>query len=270
MFIIGAIPAVMVLFLRAVLPESPRWLASAGRLQEADAAMMRIERETEKATGQPLPPPQPVVSVPEKKASLSDLFGPIYLRRTLVVWLIWFTAYLINYGLSIWMPTVYRTVFKLPLDVSLRYGLITTAIGLIGATIAALVIDHIGRKKLFAICFACASASLIVLSQIAKPTAEQVLTFIAIAYFFVNAINLGVYLYTPELYPTRMRAIGVGVATAWLRLASIIGPMVVGFMVVTGLQSVFLACGVLAAVTAVITILLAIETKQRILEEVSP
>jgi putative MFS transporter len=270
MFIIGAIPAVMVLFLRAVLPESPRWLASAGRLKEADAAMMRIERETEKATGQPLPPPQPVVSVPEKKASLSDLFGPIYLRRTLVVWLIWFTAYLINYGLSIWMPTVYRTVFKLPLDVSLRYGLITTAIGLIGATIAALVIDHIGRKKLFAICFACASASLIVLSQIAKPTAEQVLTFIAIAYFFVNAINLGVYLYTPELYPTRMRAVGVGVATAWLRLASIIGPTVVGFMVVTGLQSVFLACGVLAAVTAVITILLAIETKQRILEEVSP
>jgi putative MFS transporter len=270
MFIIGAIPAVMVLFLRSVLPESPRWLASAGRLKEADAAITRIERETEKATGEPLPPTQPVVKISEKKPSLSDLFGPLYLRRTLVVWLIWFTAYLINYGLSIWMPTVYRTVFKLPLDVSLRYGLITTAVGLVGAAIAAFIIDHVGRKALFATCFAGGALALIILSQIANPTAEQVLIFIAISYFFVNAINLGVYLYTPELYPTRMRALGVGVATAWLRLASIIGPTVVGFMVATGLQSVFLACGVLAALTAVITIAFAIETKQRILEEVSP
>jgi MFS transporter, putative metabolite:H+ symporter len=270
MFFIGAVPAVMVLFLRRVLPESPRWLAGAGRFKEADAAMTHIEQETQKATGQPLPPPQPVVKVEEKKASLSDLFGPLYLRRTLVVWLIWFTAYLVNYGLSIWMPTVYRTVFKLPLDVSLRYGLITTAIGLIGATIAALIIDHVGRKTLFATCFAGGAISLIVLSQIANPTPEQVLTFISIAYFFVNAINLGVYLYTPELYPTRVRALGVGTATAWLRLASMVGPTTVGFMIATGLQSVFLAFGVLAVVAAVVTALFAIETKKRILEDVSP
>ena len=270
MFLIGAIPAVLVLFLRRVLPESPRWLVNAGRLKEADAAVTQIERETEKATGKPLPPPQLVVRVAEKRASLSDLFGPIYLRRTLVVWLIWFTAYLINYGLSIWMPTVYRTVFKLPLDVSLRYGLITTAVGLVGAAIAALIIDHIGRKTLFAVCFTGAAASLVMLSTIANPTAEQVLTYIAISYFFVNAINLGVYLYTPELYPTRARALGVGAATAWLRLASMIGPTTVGFMIATGLQSVFLAFGAMALITAIITALFAIETKKRVLEEVSP
>jgi putative MFS transporter len=161
-------------------------------------------------------------------------------------------------------------VFKLPLDVALRYGLITTAIGLIGAAIAALIIDHVGRMTLFATCFAGGAISLIVLSQIANPTAEQVLTFISIAYFFVNAINLGVYLYTPELYPTRVRALGVGTATAWLRLASMVGPTTVGFMIATGLQSVFLAFGVLAVVTAIVTALFAIETKQRILEDVSP
>ncbi|MBO0756669.1 MAG: MFS transporter [Bradyrhizobiaceae bacterium] len=270
MFFIGAIPAVLVLFLRRVLPESPRWLANAGRMKEAELAISQIERETEKATGRPLPAPQPVVKVQEKRASYRDLFGPLYLRRTLVVWLIWFTAYLVNYGLSIWMPTVYRTVFKLPLDVALRYGLITTAIGLIGSAIAAFIIDYVGRKPLFATCFVGAGGALVVLSQMSSPSPEQVLAFITVSYFFVTAINLGVYLYTPELYPTRARALGVGVATAWLRLASMIGPTIVGIMIASGLNSVFLAFGGLALVTAIITALLASETKKRVLEEVSP
>jgi MFS transporter, putative metabolite:H+ symporter len=132
------------------------------------------------------------------------------------------------------------------------------------------LVRDVGRKTLFATCFAGGAISLIVLSQIANPTPEQVLTFISISYFFVNAINLGVYLYTPELYPTRVRALGVGTATAWLRLASMVGPTTVGFMIATGLQSVFLAFGVLAVVTAIVTALFAIETKQRILEDVSP
>ena len=270
MFVIGAIPAVMILFLRRILPESPRWLAATGRLGEAETALSFIERETEKATGKPLPPPLAAIEVEVKRASLADLFGPQYLRRTLVVWLIWFTSYLVNYGLAIWMPTVYRTVFKLPLDVSLKYGLITTAIGFVGAAIAAFIIDNIGRKTLFAVAFAGAAASLLVLAAIANPTPVQILTYISIANFFVNAINLGVYLYTPELYPTRVRALAVGTATAWLRLASMIGPTTVGFLIASGLQSVFLLFGVIALITAIVTALFAIETKKRLLEQVSP
>ena len=73
-----------------------------------------------------------MVATRDQRASWSDLFGPTYLRRTLVVWVIWFAAYFMNYGLVIWLPTIFRTVFKLPLDVSLRYGLITQAAGLLG------------------------------------------------------------------------------------------------------------------------------------------
>src|SRR6185312_2694409 len=131
MFVIGALPALLALALRSLLPESPRWLAVHGRHAEAEAAMTLIESETQKATGAPLPPPKPVVTELGKPASLADLFGPRYLRRTVVVWVIWFSSYFVNYGLSIWLPTVYRTVFKLPLDVSLRYGLITQAAGLL-------------------------------------------------------------------------------------------------------------------------------------------
>jgi putative MFS transporter len=270
MFYIGALPAIMALFLRVLLPESPRWLAVHGHAAQADAALSLIERETQKATGQPLPPVQPVVSTTDQRASLSDLFGPRYLRRTLVVWVIWFAAYFINYGLVIWLPTIFRTVFKLPLDVSLRYGLITQAAGFVGTLICALTIDKIGRKPYFAASFALAAVSLGLLAMQSAPSAEQVLTYVAAAYFFISTINIGAYLYTPELYPTRARALGVGTATAWLRLASMIGPTAVGFMIAGGLPSVFWMFATAALLAAIVTGAFAIETKGRVLEEVSP
>jgi MFS transporter, putative metabolite:H+ symporter len=278
MFVIGALPAFLALALRFLLPESPRWLATRGRNAEAEAAMALIEAETQKATGAPLPPPEPVVATPDKQASVADLFGPLYLRRTLVVWVIWFSAYFVNYGLSIWLTTVYRTVFQLPLDVSLRYGFITQVVGLVGTLICALAIDHVGRRPWFALSFAAAAIALGALAMFPAPTAEQVLISMTIAYFFVSTINIGVYLYTPELYPTRVRALGVGTATAWLRFASIIGPIVVGTMIgarltpaqIPDLPKVFLAFAAVAAIAAAITAIFAVETKGRVLEEASP
>jgi putative MFS transporter len=143
-------------------------------------------------------------------------------------------------------------------------------VGLLGTLICALTIDHVGRRLWFAVAFACASVSLALLSLTAQPSAEQVLAHMTIAYFFVSTINIGVYLYTPELYPTRARALGVGTATAWLRFASMIGPTAVGFMIAGGISSVFLWFGVVAAIAAIITAAFAVETKGRVLEEVSP
>src|SRR5258706_12319272 len=111
----------------------------------------------------------------------------------------------------------------------------TQADGLLGPLICSLAIDHVRRRLWFAVSFAAAAPALAAVALLPAPSAEQVLTFMTIAYFFISSINIGVYLYTPELYPTRVRALGVGAATAWLRLASMIGPTVGGLRPAGGL-----------------------------------
>jgi putative MFS transporter len=270
MFLVGAAPAILALFMQRLLPESPRWLAVRGRHKEAEASISYIERETEKSIGKPLPSTQPVVTTRQLPASWSDLFGAQYLRRTLVVWLMWFAAYLITYGLTVWLPTIYRTVFHLPLALSLQYGLLTQVMGLLGTLTCALTIDYFGRRPWFAASFAGSAIALGTLWFIGASSPERILAMVSVAFFFSSVLSIGVYLYTPELYPTRARAMGVGIATAWLRLASMIGPSVVGLMIGGGLENVFLAFGLIAAMAAVVTALFAIETNGRVLEEISP
>ena len=112
--------------------------------------------------------------------------------------------------------------------------------------------------------------SLGLLAMQSTPAAEQVLMYVAAAYFFISTINIGAYLYTPELYPTRARALGVGTATAWLRFASMIGPTAVGYMIAGGLSRVFWMFAAASFIAAAVTAAFAIETKGRVLEEVSP
>ncbi|MBK5959630.1 hypothetical protein CCR97_15655 [Rhodoplanes elegans] len=271
MFVLGAAPLVLIWFLLRHVPESPRWLASRGRLDEADRTLVGIEEATRAATGEPLPQPAPTATAaPAIAASWRDLFGPNYLRRTIVVWFIWFGSYIVYYGIGTWLPTLYRTVFHLPLEQSLRYGLISNAIGFVGATLCALTIDHVGRRAWFALALAGSAVFLGILWINGATTPQDVLIYGSGAYFFATSAAIGVYLYTPELYPTRVRAIGVSTATAWLRLASMAGPTIVGTMIGYGLGSVFLTFGVVALFAAVVVALFAIETKGRVLEEVSP
>jgi MFS transporter, putative metabolite:H+ symporter len=271
MFLIGAIPAVLVGAIRWMLPESPRWLANRGRLEAADTIMTAIEAQASRGGQVALPPVVPVPSAPTRETRWRELFRGIYRRRTLTVWVIWFTSYFATYGLTTWLPSLYASVFKLPLQQSLRYALITQVCGLLSTLACALLIDRTGRKPWFTGAFFAGGILMLVLWQVGATSALQVLVLGTIGWMSFNSIALGLYLYSPEIYPTRMRALGSSVGTAWLRVASAIGPAVMGLVVArASLATAFLLIGAVLLVGGVVTALFAVETRGRPLEEISP
>lgn len=272
MFIVGLIPSVLTIPLRWFMPESPRWLASKGRFAEADAVVKLLEND---ATRHGMVLREPVVNLVEyKETGRSDwreLFKGIYLNRTLTIWGLWICVYMVNNGLITWLPTLYKQVFHLPLQTSLAYGWTTSSVGVIASIACALLIDKVGRKPWYATAFLLAMVPLVTLTWLGATTATQVLILATATYAILQTIAFSLYLYSAELYPTRLRAVGTGFGSAWLRAGSSIGPMLVGLIVADlGIRYVFTAFAVVALIGGLTTLLFAIETKGRVLEELSP
>ena len=271
MFVIGAIPALLAIPMRAVLPESPRWLASRGRYDEADEALSRIE-DIAKRDGKPVPAlPADLPNVVQAKPRIIELFRGIYLRRTITVWLMWIGAYFVSYGITAWMPSLFRTVYHLPVEQSLTYGFINSGVGFAGALAALYLIEAIGRRRMFMTSLGGCAAALLSFAFLPQLSAAGTLTVATIGFFFLSSTLLSLATYTAEIYPTHLRALGGGVASAWQRGASVVGTTVVGWVLpYYGINAVFVMFGLFALMGALATAFFAIETRAQVLERVSP
>ncbi|WP_405782174.1 MFS transporter [Streptomyces sp. NBC_00859] len=281
MYVLAAVPGVLCVLVQRAVPESPRWLAEHGRAQEAAEVMTRIETEVERATGKPLPP----VAGPSRDeaatgagaaqeagaSGLRGLFTGRYRRRTLVIGALWFTGYFVNYGITSWLPTIYQNRYGLSLSDALLYSTVTACAGLAGCLAAALTVDSAGRRRVITVCLSGAAVVLFVLAYLGARTPLQVLVWTSLAAVFFFGSNICLYLYTPELFPTRMRALGSSVGGALNRLGVILGPIVVGMVYAGGhVSPVFAVLGAVALAGAAVAVLGAEETAGRRLEEVSP
>ncbi|MCW2477003.1 MFS transporter [Candidatus Symbiopectobacterium sp. NZEC151] len=272
MFIVGLIPSIITVPLRWLMPESPRWLASKGRLAEADKIVSKLENEVLRRGGTL---PEPVIRTIEKKPVASEgwreLFTGIYRKRTFTIWALWVCGYMINNGLVTWLPTLYKNVFGLPIQTALAYGWTTSAFGVLASIVCALSIDKVGRKAWYATAFLLAIVPLVTLTVLGATNPLQIVVCATAAYAILQTITFSLYLYSSELYPTRLRAIGTGLGSAWLRAGSAVGPILVGFIVGNfGIRYVFIAFALIALIGAVVTMRYAIETKGQVLEELSP
>ena len=270
MFIIGALPALLAVWLRRWVPESPRWLARHGRLAEADVTLTKIE-ETVTRGGRTLPAlPPDIPPITKERTRWAELFSRDYLGRTITAWLIAFSTSFLGYGLLVWLPTLYRTVYHLDLSQTLQYSFISYFVGLFGALAGTLLIDRFGRKPCYIVSFLGAGVPLLALWWLGTPPLEAVVVLASIALFFISILLAAIYVYMPEIYPTRMRALGAGTALAWYRFASIVGPPAVGFILGdVGISGVFVAFGIAGIFGAAIVIFFAIETRGKVLEAIA-
>jgi MFS transporter, putative metabolite:H+ symporter len=271
MFIIGAIPALIAVPMRAVLPESPRWLASQGRYDEADRALARIEdiaaREGKSVPALPLDLP----AVAEARPRIADLFKGIYLRRTISVWLLWIGAYFVSYGITAWMPSLFRTVYHLPVYQSLIYSFRITLCGFAGALLALCLIETIGRRWMFILSLGGCCIFLLSFAFLPQLGAFGLMVVVPCGFFCLSSTLLSLATYTAEIYPTHLRALGGGVASAFQRGASVVGTTVVGWVLpYYGINAVFVMFGLFALMGAIVAFFFAIETRGQVLERVSP
>ena len=270
-FVAGALPALYIWVVRRSMPESPRWLACRGRMEEADAIVTQIEKSVPGAEAMPKITEDVIAAYEEKKVSTSALFSKQYLSRTMMLWSLWFLAMFGYYGLFAWLPSLLvrggHTMIQ-----SFLYVLIMQLAYVPNQILSAYLMDRYGRKSLLVLnLFLAAIATLgfgYALSH--NLTTVHVIILGVIVSFFVSGIWGITYMYTPELYPTGIRVTGTSWAATCSRIGSMLAPLIVGYSLSSlGVSGVFSVVAAAFALAGVIVLTLGIETKGQALEKIN-
>ncbi|ORT99101.1 Niacin transporter NiaP [Anaerovibrio sp. JC8] len=269
-FVIGTLPALYVFLIRLHMPESVRYLISKNKIDEAKKIILDLEKKLH-VESKPFDAELTAAemgSSTEKTPGLLGLFGTSYVKRTIMLWLAWFGIVYSYYGIFMWLPSI---VFQQGFAVvkTFEYVLIMTIAQLPGYYCAAWLVDVIGRKYTLSIFLLMSGVASYFFGNATSP--DTLLVWGATMSFF----NLGawgvIYTYTPELYPTSMRALGSGWAAGFGRIGGMIAPALVGIMLANqlGIGNVFMMFAGVLIVVSLVVLTLGVETRQRQLEDIN-
>jgi putative MFS transporter len=270
-FWVGAVPALFAAYLRKAVPESPRYLETAGKSEDADK-LVRIMEEQAGLT--------PYAAKPDKskqdkeikqRLSLAELWSKKYIRSTIVLWIIWIGINFGYYGFVLWTPSLLMAQ-GFAMVKSFEFTLIMCLAQLPGYFSAAYLVEKIGRKKVLAIYFAGTAVAAWLFGH--AGSVPQVLIYGCLLYFFSLGAWGCVYAYTPEVYPTVARASGSGWAAAFGRIGAFIAPLIVPVIYSTygektGYGYIFALLTAVFAIVAIVVAILGKETMGKSLEEIS-
>ena len=204
--------------------------------------------------------------------SFGELFAGPYLRRTVVLWVMWATMNFSYYGIFLWLPLQFvRKGFTL--DQALLFNLVIAIAQIPGYFAAAYLVERWGRKPTLVLFLALCAVGSYFFGQVALDARDVPLILFwgsVISFFNLGAWGV-VYTYTPELYPTRLRGTGAGWAAAFGRLSGIIAPLSIGAqLAIFGSDvTVFLVFMAVMVLGALVVVALGEETRGRTLEQIA-
>jgi putative MFS transporter len=230
--VITFLPIIMLLWWRRSLPESPRWLMQRGRSAQAEQVVERLEGIYARS-GKVLPPYEDVVLPPlgARKAggfwqNLATLWGRDLARTSLMLWILWMAITFSYYGFFTWIPTLLvkqgMTITK-----SFGYSIIIYLAQIPGYYSAAFLTERLDRKWTIVLYLLLGGVAAYFLAGARTDVAITLAGFWLS--FFMNGTYAGIYAYTPELYPTSVRATGMGVASSFGRIGGLAAPLIIGF-----------------------------------------
>ena len=223
---IGSIAAIVVWWIRLGLPESPRWLAQQGRMDEAERVMAGIEARAAAESGQPLPAPDPPVYQDPRKGSVFEIFSPIYIKRTIMLMLFNFFQTVGFYGFVAWTPTLLLAK-GIHITQSLEYSMVINIAAVAFSFSIMGFADRLERKwHVCGSCFAIAVFGIWFGNVTSIPALIVLGVCLAVS---TQWLSYALHNYQAELYPTRIRARGVGFVYSWSRLSGILTPFFVAF-----------------------------------------
>lgn len=268
-FLIGALPAIYVFLIRLHMPESIRYLISKNKIDEAKKIILSLEKKlnVESKNFDENLSASELGSEKTAQPKFSSLWSPQFRIRTIMLWAAWFGIVYSYYGIFMWLPSI---VFAQGFAVvkTFEYVLIMTLAQLPGYFAAAWLVDKIGRRYTL--------SSFLLMSGVCSyffgnaTSATEILFFGSAMSFF----NLGawgvIYTYTPELYPTSIRALGSGWAAGFGRIGGMLAPMFVGVLLANDapMNLIFAMFASVFVLISVIVLSLGIESKQKSLEEI--
>lgn len=247
--LVGSIGAVLVWFIRRVVPESPRWLATHGREEKAGHIVQKMEAKAERQLGRPLPEPAPAVEQPvHRRASLAELLQPPYRSRLIMLIVFNFCQAIGYYGFANWVPTLLIgqgiTVTK-----SLLYSFVIAIALPVGPMLAMLYADKVQRKWLIV-----GAALAVIVFGLLFGQVKSVGPLIVLGVLISLAgqtISVCYHAYQSELFPTAVRCRANGIVYS----ASRAGAMMSGFIIAFLLRD-FGVAGVFTGITVCMAVVM--------------
>ena len=223
---LGSLGAIAVWVIRRSIPESPRWLAQKGRLEEASVAISKIEARVEAELGRPLS--EPVVAASEEggMGTFSEIWVPPYGGRTLMLVVFNIFQTIGFYGFGNWVPALMASKGANVTN-SLQYSAIIALIYPIGPLLCALIADKFERKwQIVSAAIGTATFGLLFARQ---TTTLSLIVFGMFITLSNNLLSYSLHAYQAELFPTRIRARAIGFVYSWSRLSTIFTSFMIAF-----------------------------------------